>query len=183
MTTAGPGLDLKKLKIFPLASPAPLTDFSCGEREIDRRLANCCDWHACHRARVFYAELPSEPGKTYGFYCIGPHAHEERHVRGFFQRASDDTRTFVPFIYINYIGVLDGWHNNGIGTMLLLNALERAAVVIRNIGAYGVAIHPLNERSARLYYRYGFRERNDRDDRPLMVLPARAVLEIFSLRS
>jgi len=58
--------------------------------------------------------------------------------------------------------------------------LERCALVIRNIGAYGVALHALTDDSAAFYDRYGFRAKSsERAKWPLMVLPARSILDLF----
>ena len=43
-----------------------------------------------------------------------------------------------------------------IGTILLLNALERAYMVCKNVAIYGVALRSLNDRTTKLYQRYGF---------------------------
>ncbi len=116
----------------------------------------------------------------YGFYCLGLHAHDSKSVAGFFTRSSDDVRNFVPFLYINYLAVRLGWRRQKIGTVLLLNALERCALVVRNIGAYGIALNALNDDAAALYDKYGFRAKNPGSHKtPLMVLPAQSVLDLF----
>lgn len=179
MTTAAPALDIKQLRIVPLPSEAAFSDFRSGEEEIDRNLWKCWDWHTNHRSRVFCAYLADQPD-LYGFYCLGLHAHDANAVHGFFRRANDDVRNFVPFIYLNYLAVREGWRRQKIGTVLLLNALERCAIVIRNIGAYGVALNALNDEAAALYDLYGFRAKNPGSHKtPLMVLPAQSVLDLF----
>lgn len=179
MTTVAPTLDLTQLRIIPLPSNDALSDFRCGEPEIDRNLSKCCHWHACHRSRVYCAYLDGRP-ELYGFYCLGLHAHSSAHTEGFFTRSSDDVRNFIPFIYLNYLAVQREWQRGKIGTMLLLNALERCAIVIRNIGAYGVALNALSDGAAALYGRYGFRANDpSRQNYPLMVLPAQSVLDLF----
>src|SRR5580658_9117115 len=102
MTTAAPAPDLTKLRIIPLPSSAAFSDFRSGEDEIDRNLEKCCEWHGSHRSRVYCAYL-ADDATLYGFYCVGLHAHESKFVEGFFIRARDDSRNFVPFIYINYL--------------------------------------------------------------------------------
>lgn len=182
MTTAGPVLDLKSLRFVPLPSASALAGFQCGEDEIDRNLPKCCQWEERHRARVFCAYLPSDPIPS-GFYCLGLHAHDAKAVHGFFARASDDVRNYIPFIYLDYIGVRQELRRNGIGKLLMMHALERCAIVIRNVGSYGVALHALNDVAARLYERYGFRPVDEKAKLPFMVLPAQSVLDLFPGRN
>ena len=179
MTSAAPTLDVKQLKIVSIPSDTALTSFYSGEDEIDRNLYKCGEWHTCHRSRTYCAYL-SDDLNPYGFYCLGQHAHDLRYAAGLFERASDDARSFVPFIYLNYLAVRQGWRRQKIGTMLLLNAIERCSVVIKQIGAYGVALNALTSDAAALYDRYGFKARDaSRAKYPLMVLPARSVLDLF----
>ncbi len=181
MTTADPTLDFRQnLKIVPLPSASAFENFQCGESEIDRQFGKVCHWHAVHRSRVFCAYLADDP-TLYGFFCLGLHAHDSDKVEGFFSRAVDDKRSFVPFIYLNYLAVRQGFRRRKIGTMLLMSALQRCALVIQQIGSYGIALNPLNDDAASLYDRYGFRtKKGDKSKRPLMVLPAQSVLDLFS---
>jgi GNAT superfamily N-acetyltransferase len=179
MTTAAREPDLKRLRIVPLPSETALSEFRSGEAEIDRNLAKSWEWHRWYRSRVFCAYLGHDPN-PHGFYCLGLHAHDAKSVEGFFARAADDLRNFVPFIYLNYLAVREGWRRKKIGTMLLLNALERCSLVVRNIGAYGVALNALTDESAAFYDRYGFRAKAGGKARwPLMVLPAQSILDLF----
>jgi GNAT superfamily N-acetyltransferase len=177
MTIAAPKLDINRLRIVPLPSSDAFRDFRSGESEIDHHLDRCWPWHDCHRSRVFCAYLEGE-AQLYGFYCLGLHAHESKYVDGVFARAADDTRNYVPFIYINYFAVRDGWRHQKIGTVLLMNALERCAIVIRNIGAYGVALSALTDDAAAFYDHYGFRTKDPNQRYPFMVLPAQSVLDL-----
>ncbi len=61
----------------------------------------------------------------------------------------------------------------------MMSALEKCANTIRNIGVYGVALNALNDRSAGLYDRYGFREYGGKAKYPFMILPAQSVLDLF----
>lgn len=179
MTIAGPALDIRRLRIVPAPSENVFADFRSGEDEIDRNLQKCREWHRCHRSRVFCAYLADEPD-LYGFYCLGLHAHDSKSADEFFTRSSDDIRNFIPFIYLNYLAVREGFRRKKIGTMLLLNALERCALAIRNVGAYGVALNALNDDAAALYDKYGFKANNPGSRRaPLMVLPAQTILDLF----
>ena len=175
---ATPALDIALLKIVPLPSDSAFAGFSSGERAIDRNLTQCCAWHKCYRSRVFCAYLASDP-YLYGFYCLGLHAHRADAIDGFFERASDDVRNFVPFIYLNFLAVRQEWQRRKIGTMLLMNALEKCSGVIQRIGAYGVALNALNDVSAALYDKYGFKAKKPMRRCPLMVLPAQSILDLF----
>ncbi len=119
-----------------------------------------------------------ESESAIGYYCLGISAHESKYLDTSIVNASG-ARAFVPFIYLHYLGVQSEYQNKGIGTLLLLNALERCALTIKNIGIYGVALHALTTRSADLYDRYGFREHKGSPKYPFMILPAQSLIDIF----
>ena len=177
MTTADPPLGGHKVRILPLEDPGALDDFDSGEREVDRHISKCCDWHGRYRNRTFCAFLEDEI-QAVGFYCLGISAAESKYLDAEIVR-STESFGYVPFIYLNYIAVRSERQNQKIGTLLLMNALERCAQTIKNIGIYGVALHALNDRSAGLYERYGFREHSGGPKHPFMILPAQSVLDLF----
>ena len=178
MTTAPHHVDLQGLRIEPLVDPAELANFDSGESEVDKHVDKCCDWHQRFQRRVYCAHVSNEVAAL-GFYSIGVSAADSKYV----DRDVVGTHGVfgpVPFIYLHYIAVRSQYQSNGIGEMLLLHALEQAADAIQRIGNYGVALNALNERVAGLYDRYGFRAFDENMKYPLMVLPARSVLELFS---
>lgn len=177
MTTAPQSVDIGNLRIEPLDDHGALKDFDSGESEVDRHVEECCDYHQEYRRRTFCAFLSDEKIAV-GFFCLGISASESRYLDDEIVRASGG-HTYVPFIYLNYLAVRSEYQNNKIGTMLLINALERCAHAIKNIGIYGVALNALTDRVTGLYEKYGFREYGGRKKYPFMVLPAQSLIDLF----
>ena len=179
MTTAR--LDLHSLRIVPLSDHEWLAEFESGENEIDKNINLCCEKHDTYRARTFCAMIDGHP-KAFGFYTLGISAHDSKYLDQEIVRATGG-RPFIPFIYLNYLAVMRVYQNQGIGTILLMNAVLRSSQVIRNVGGvYGIALHALTDRAADLYDRYGFRPYGQHKY-PFMVLPAQSVLDLVSSRS
>ncbi len=170
-------IDIKNIRIKALQGHETLCGFSCGEREIDRNIEKCCNWHSRYRNRIFCAFLDNLD-LVLGFYCLGVDAANAEYLDEAVLRANESYK-FVPFIYINYLAVQLEYQSNKIGTILLMNALARCANTITNIGIYGVALHALSDRAAGLYDRYGFRECGKKSKYPFMILPAQSVLDLF----
>lgn len=178
MTTAPQTIDVRRLQIRPLADHQVLEGFVSGEDEVDRHIPLCCERHDRYRTRIFCGFLP-DLHFAVGYYCIGISATESKYLDEKIVHSSDSFG-YVPFVYLNYLAVRSEFQGNKIGTILLLNALEKSADVIRNIGIFGVSLHALNDRSAGLYDRYGFREYGKRSKFPFMILPAQSVLDLFT---
>ena len=180
MTTARPPLDLRSARIIPLLDQNALCGFSCGEEQIDHWVVRCCDLHDRNRARVFCAMQPAEP-RAYGFYSLS--------MTGVLAKGLETEITqnhnqngFVPFIYIDYLGVQREFQRQGLGTLLLIDALKRCADVAKNVAVYGVALHSLTPRTTKLYEKYGFGVKGNKSMQfPLMVLPMQTLFDLFGI--
>jgi hypothetical protein len=63
-----------------------------------------------------------------------------------------------------------------------MNALQRAHYIGQNVAIFGVALRSLNEKTTKLYQKYGFGIR-DEGPTPLMVLPIWSVNELFETKA
>jgi len=177
MTIVLPPLDIRAVRIVPLASRGVLTDFESGEREIDRALGKCCDWQEKHRVRMFGAMIEG-CDYAYGFYSLGVSAADSKYLALDLVKVGDE-RSYIPFLYLNYLAVRRDFQGRKLGTLLLMNALTRCELVARNVGVYGVALNALNDRAAALYDRYGFRA-YDKAKFPFMILPIQSLFDLMS---
>lgn len=174
MTTAP--LDHRKIRVAPLSDPQALANFESGERDIDRGAVKCCEVLSTTRLKTFCAHYDNDSSAC-GFYALSMSAAETKYL-GKSLADDADGRSYLPFIYLNYLGVRTELQNNKIGSLMLVDALKRAAIVGENVGVFGVALNALNDRVAGMYDRYGFRAHGDRKQ-PLMILPMQSVFDLF----
>ena len=173
-------LDIRSVRIVPLSDHGWLAGFRSGGAEIDRNIDRCCERHVAYRARTFCAVVDGQQGAS-GFYTFGVSAHDSKYLDEELVK-DNEGRSFVPFIYLNYLAVREQLQNQKIGTLLLEHALSRCAQVVREVGGiYGVALHALTDRAAGLYDRYGFREYGRRSRYPFMILPAKSLIDLTSV--
>lgn len=175
MTDAKESLDLSRLKIADIASKDCVGKFNCGETQIDQwARKKAFKYHCRHRARVFCARLDS--GATaLGFYSLSFSAVTSKALLPADNLFAEGQ---APFIYIDWLAVLRSHQNNGIGTILLIDAIRRAYLVSRHVAVYGVALRSLNDRTKLKYEKHGFTVRDD-TPHPLMILPIWTVIDLF----
>jgi len=133
-----------------------------------------------HLGRTYWAH-DGDAAKAIGFYTLSimPASADRLNPDITFGR----TGGTIPFIYLNYLGVVSDIQNQGLGKILLGHALNRCALVARTVGSFGVALHALTERAGSLYYRYGFRPVDGAGRPPFMVLPIKTLFELTGLPS
>jgi GNAT superfamily N-acetyltransferase len=172
-------LDLRNITITRLSDDHYISNFSCGEPQIDRFICRKArKYHDRNRVKLFCAH-PRDMHTVYGLYTLTMKIEETNKL---LQNERDyvSDRHF-PAIYIGTLAVLSRYQRNGLGTILLMDALRRSHHVSQHVAVFGVALRSLNERTTRLYQRYGFGLR-DQGQTPLMVLPIWSLNELFEGR-
>jgi ribosomal protein S18 acetylase RimI-like enzyme len=168
-------LDLKSIRISGLNKSVDLSGFNCGEQDIDSYIRKKC-WkaHETNKNKVFYAHF--ETGVAIlGLYTLSLSIESANKLVG------DEKNLYkeqFPAVYLGQLAVLRGYQDQGLGTILLLNALQRAHFISRNVAFYGVALRSLNDRTTALYAKYGFTKRED-VAHPLMILPVMSLRDLF----
>jgi GNAT superfamily N-acetyltransferase len=179
MTDATPSLDLTTVRISALGNQFDISRFNCGVHEIDSWIGKKCR-KACeeNRLKAFCAHF--ENGSTaLGIYTLSLMFDSVDKIEATDRRLY---KSQFPAVYLGQLAVLRGYQNQGLGTILLLNALQRAYTISKNVSFYGVALRSLNDRTTVLYEKYGFTKREDVTN-PLMILPVWSLQDLFEGRT
>lgn len=178
--TAGHKQDLASLKIMPIQSKDCVKSFNCAEREIDRWAKDkAWKFNERGRARVFVARTDNlkTQRSALGFYSLSFSTENSAKLISADDR--DAWKDGAPLVYVDYIAVQKFAQGQSIGSMMLIDALKRAYFVSQNVAFFGVALRSMNDRTTRLYQRFGFGIAPDEDSHPLMILPIWSVRDLF----
>jgi ribosomal protein S18 acetylase RimI-like enzyme len=122
-------LDLKNIIISTLNSDHHISDFSCGEQQLDRFICKKVrKYHERNRAKVFCAHLRGTH-TAYGLYTLTMKIEETNKLLQ--PERGHITDRHFPAIYIQTLAVLSRYQGNGLGKILLMNALRRSYYVGR----------------------------------------------------
>jgi GNAT superfamily N-acetyltransferase len=175
-TPANPSLDLKSITISPLGAAHSLGSFACGNTDLDKFINRKAQkYHAKNRVKVFCAHPRTSPN-IYGIYTLTMRIEETNKLLT--AESENISDKHFPAIYIGTLAVARHYQSHGLGTILLINALQRAYYVAQNVAVFGVALRSLNERTTKFYQKYGFGVR-DQGATPLMVLPVWSLNDLF----
>lgn len=176
-----PPFNIQKIRIGRLVKEETVKNFSCGVSEIDKWCRNKgFRHHQQNRTKIFCAH-EGEGTKLLGFYCLSFAAPNEIQLDD--QQYREIYRgNGIPLIYIQYIAVIRSCQRHGLGTLLIINALQRVITVAGHVAFYGVGIRPINEEAASLYQKFGFRAKEHTEAHPLMILPIWTVADLFGVK-
>ena len=169
-----PPLDLSKLRVLPIADKTCLTKFECGDWDINGFAGKAHKWSQRNLMRVFSAHEGAAAWGL-GFYALSLMIEDKRKL-GTTQAQAYDVG--APLIYIDALGVRRAYQGQGLGRMLLIDALQRAHMVSKNVAVYGVALRSLNDRTTAFYEKQGF-GKLDGEKTPLMVVPIWTLNDLF----
>jgi ribosomal protein S18 acetylase RimI-like enzyme len=180
MTDWSQGLDLSRLEISDIRTKECVARFRCGERQIDDWASSkAYKYHQQDRSRVFCCRLRGQ-STVLGLFSVSLNMvgadflferHEDRYSSG-----------YAPFIYLEWFAVLRSCQSQGIGKIMMMNALRRAYLVSLHVPFYGLALRSLNEKTTAFYERQGFVKRTD-DRHPLMILPVWTIRDLFERKN
>lgn len=160
--------------IEPLRRNHKSKAFSCGEEALDFYIQ-----------RFAFTNAQKGFSKTY----VAVKEEGDTQVLGYYSLSADcvglelmplpaGMPSKVPLVLIGRLAVDASRQNSGMGSDLLIHALQTALEISVSIGIYAIAVDAMNERVKRFYQKYGFTPFND--DPLHLFLPMSQVRGLFT---
>lgn len=148
-----------KTKTLELSPPEKLnaqhiTDkFDCGEASINNYIRDkALDSQAAKHAMV-YVVCFKETNEVAAFYTLSNSAVDRRYgATAKIRRNAPDP---LPVTVLGRMGITASAQGHGLSVDLLADAVERSILAAQVIGSTALVVHPLNERLAGFYIKYG----------------------------
>jgi predicted N-acetyltransferase YhbS len=128
-----------------------LSEFDCGEEHLNDWLRYRAWRNEGRYARTFV--VSPDDRRVIGYYCLSAGALNRSEASEPLQRNAPDP---IPVMILGRFAVDASHQQQGVGSMLLHNALKRALNVSLSIGARGILIHAKDEAVRDYYMRFGF---------------------------
>lgn len=142
---------LKLAKPVPISEEHQVDDFISGETSLDdwlrkRALKNQ------HSGASRSFEI-SKNKKVIGYYSLSAGAISQEVAPKSMRRNMPDP---LPVLLLGRLAIDKNYHNQGLGSALLRDALLRAVNVANEAGVFAVLVHALSEQAKRYYLSRGF---------------------------
>ena len=170
--------DFQNLVIEPLNPTHGRTGFQCGVEALDRYLKKQAKQDIKRRiSRVFVATKPDNPKTVIGYYTLSTLSIElnqlpEKLVRKLPKHP-------VSAALIGRLAVSNPAQGQGVGKMLLADAIKRTLVVSDQIAIYAMVVDAINDNAKKFYEQFGFSRLSD--DSPRLFLPLTSTVRPWSL--
>ena len=147
----------EKLVIEPLGSVHNRQGFQCGVEALDNYLKKQAKQDVKRRiSRVFVATTEVNPENIIGYYTLSTLSIELSHLPA--DLAHKLPRHPIPAALIGRLACAIDVKGNGVGKMLLMDALKRTLAVSTEIAIYAMVVDAIDEQAAGFYKQYGFEQ-------------------------
>jgi GNAT superfamily N-acetyltransferase len=148
--------------------------FSCGQSLLDEWLRRFASQYERRDLARTYVALRAGEARVLGYYSVSNHqvafdALPEDQAKGL---PSID----IPVVLLGRLAVDKSIQGQGLGELLLLDALRIARHVSQHVGVRAVEVHAIDDAARQFYLKYGFVPL--RDDRRHLFLPMHVVRQL-----
>jgi GNAT superfamily N-acetyltransferase len=158
----------------PLGEHHDLAQLDCGRDELDRWLLHeASRAQAAGTAHTTVWTRPDDP-VVVAFYAVAPTQFMRIDLPS---RALSAWYSTIPGYLIARLALSKALHGQGLGTHLLLDALERLVAAARNAGGRLIAVDALDDAAHRFYRPHDFQPIQDSHRLVMKIATARAVLD------
>ena len=159
------------MQVLPLAGNHDRQGFNCGRQELNDWLRQVArQHHDKGLSKTFVAIREEEPTRICGYYALTLAELENRHLPEAWRKKLPRR---IPGVRLGRLAIDRQYQGNGLGELLLVDALARAQRIYTEAGGIGLFVDALDEQAAGYYRRFGFEAS---PDNPLLLfLPAAVV--------
>lgn len=147
--------DYKDLIIEPLSNIHNRPGFNCGVDLLDDYIKKQANQDVKRRiSRVFVATKPDASSFIDGYYTLSSLSIDLDYLPE--SEARKLPKHPIPAALIGRLAVSENVQGNGIGKMLLVDAIKRTIAVSNEIAIYAMVVDAINEKAQRFYQQFGF---------------------------
>jgi ribosomal protein S18 acetylase RimI-like enzyme len=164
--------DFQNLIIEPLNPTHDRTGFLCGVEALDRYLKKQAKQDIKRRiSRVFVATKPDKPKVVIGYYTLSTLSIELNQLPE--KLARKLPKHSVPAALIGRLAIRNYAQGQGVGKLLLADAIKRTLAVSDQIAIYTMVVDAINDNAIGFYEQFGFTRLSD--DSPRLFLPLKSI--------
>jgi GNAT superfamily N-acetyltransferase len=142
------------MEIHPLQSHHDTEAFCCGNDAFDKWLQRIAKQHLSKGiSRTYVVEDPERPGTVQGFYSLTVGEAQTASMPATLAKALPRK---IPIVLLARLGVDTRAQGQGLGALLLIDALLRTVRVAKEVGIVAIMVDAKDARSASFYQHFGF---------------------------
>ncbi len=165
-----------KYLTVPLASRHDRENFCCGKDLLDQYFQHQASQDVKRNLTACFVWEEESSAFIKGYYTLSGTSVTGKWIPVNYRKGLPKSYTVVPAILLGRMAIDQKFQAQGLGKLLLVDALRRCVEASASIGAFALAVDPLDEQAKRFYGRFGFIELPDSGK---MFLPMKTIKSLF----
>jgi len=160
----------------PLNSTHKKSDFSCGKEMLDVYIHKQANQDLKRKISACFVINEKETNLIKGYYTLSNNSIPLKLVPKHIQKKLPRSYQAIPTILLGRLGIDTKFQDQGIGKLILVDALKRSCQISKTIGSFAVVVDPIDQGTENFYGKYGFIKLPDSGK---MFLPMKTISQLF----
>ena len=159
-----------------LSSKHKKSEFTCGVGMLDDYLHKQANQDKKRKLTACFVLVDETNGLLKGYYTLSNNSIPQSKIPTNFQKKLPNSYTSLPATLLGRLAVDKRYRGQGLGKLLLVDALRRSFEISDSIGSYAVVVDPIDQGAIDFYTKYGFILLPDSGK---MFLPMQTIKSLF----
>lgn len=151
-------------------------DFDCGKELLNSYLKNQAGQDVKRKLSACFVLTENETNLIKGYYTLANNSISLNCFSEQIQKKLPKSYTSIPTTLLGRLAIDKKFQSQGIGRILLIDALKRSYDISKTMGSFGVAVDPIDDEAKSFYQKYGFIELPDSKK---MFIATKTLEELF----
>lgn len=160
----------------PLNSNHKKSDFSCGKEMLDSYIHKQANQDVKRKLSACFVVCERGTDLIKGYYTLSNNSISSSLVPGDIRKKLPRSYDSIPTILLGRLAIDGKFQGQGIGKLILIDALKRSYEISKTIGSFAVIVDPIDQGAEKFYSKYGFIKLPDSGK---MFLPMKTIGQLF----
>jgi GNAT superfamily N-acetyltransferase len=140
----------------PLNSTHNKSEFSCGKEMLNRYLHLQANQDVKRKLSVCFVVNDIESKLIKGYYTLSNNSIPLALIPEQIQNKIPKSYTSIPATLLGRLAIDNRYKGQGLGKLMLIDALKRCYELSKSVGSFAVIVDPLDSDAENFYNKYGF---------------------------
>ncbi len=160
----------------PLNSAHKKIDFSCGKEMLDNYIHKQAYQDVKRKLSACFVINDKSTNLIKGYYTLSNNSISYEFIPSRTQKKLPKSYETIPTTLLGRLAIDHRCQGQGVGKLLLMDALKRSYDISKTIGSFAVVVDPMDQNAENFYHKYGFIKLPDSGK---MFLPMKTIKQLF----